>query len=70
MESPWNDGTKFQVLPNSTVCNTAYGQTGHTAGMVVALADASCRTVGTNINRTTWLQAMIPNGGEVLNTDW
>jgi prepilin-type N-terminal cleavage/methylation domain-containing protein len=70
MESPWNDGTRFQVLPVSTVCNVAYGQTGHTGGMVVVMGDASGRTVGQNISALTWRQAMTPNGGEVLGTDW
>jgi prepilin-type N-terminal cleavage/methylation domain-containing protein len=70
MESPWNDGTKFQMNPTSSQCNTAYGQTGHTAGIVVAMGDASVRTVSLSINASTWLAAMTPNGQEVLGPDW
>jgi prepilin-type N-terminal cleavage/methylation domain-containing protein len=70
MESPWNDGTKFQIQPTDAQCNAAYASTGHSGGMVVSMADGSGRTVGSSINSTTFLQVCTPNGGEIINNDW
>ncbi len=70
MESPWNDGTRFPLNPTSTQCNTAYASTGHTGGMVVAMADASVRTISTSVSATTFQAAMTPTGGEILGSDW
>jgi prepilin-type N-terminal cleavage/methylation domain-containing protein len=70
MESPWNDGTKFQINPTQITCNVAYGSTGHTGGMVVGLADGSSRVVAPNITALTFLQIMTPNGGEVVGPDF
>jgi len=70
MESPWNDGTKFLIQPTDNQCNSAYPSTGHSGGMVVAMADASGRTVASSINATTFLQVCTPNGGEIVGNDW
>lgn len=63
--SPWNDGTKFQmgVPVVNAVCY--YGQTWHTGGIVMGMADASVRTISPSISATSWLQAARPNDGEV-----
>ena len=70
MESPWNDGTKFQTQPTSTTCNTGYAQTGHAGGMVVAMADASARTVAPSVSQSTWLTVCTPNGNEIVGPDF
>jgi len=70
MESPWADGTKFQLNPTSAQCNTAYGQTGHSAGMVAALGDASVRVIAQSMSNTTFIAACTPNGMEILGSDW
>jgi len=70
MESPWADGTKFQLNPTSFQCNAAYAQTGHNGGMVVAMADASARTVAQSVSATTFFSVCTPNGGEILPADW
>jgi hypothetical protein len=70
MESPWNDGTKFQVFPSADQCNVAYGQTGHADGMVIIMADASARTISPSIAAKTWTALCTPQGGEVLGSDW
>jgi prepilin-type N-terminal cleavage/methylation domain-containing protein len=70
MESPWFDGTRFQVNPTALVCNVAYGQTGHAGGMVVALGDASCRSLALTISNTTFMALCTPNGGEILGPDF
>ena len=70
MESPWNDGTKFQTQPTSLTCNTGYAQTGHNGGMVIAMADASARTVAPSVSQPTWLAVCTPNGNEILGPDF
>jgi prepilin-type N-terminal cleavage/methylation domain-containing protein len=70
MESPWNDGTRFQVLPTPAACETRYAQTGHTGGMNVVLADGSGRTVSDTVSALTYQHAMQPNDGTPLGADW
>ena len=70
MESPWNDGTKFQTQPTTLTCNVGYAQTGHNGGMVIAMADASARTVAPSVSQSTWLAVCTPNGNEILGPDF
>ena len=70
MESPWADGTRFQVNPPADICNVAYPQTGHDGGMMVAMADSSVRSIGLSISNTTWMAICTPNGGERLGADF
>jgi prepilin-type N-terminal cleavage/methylation domain-containing protein/prepilin-type processing-associated H-X9-DG protein len=70
MESPWNDGTRFQVLPTPAQCQKQYAQTGHAGGMNVALADGSCRSVISNISAVTYQHAIQPNDATPLGSDW
>jgi prepilin-type N-terminal cleavage/methylation domain-containing protein len=70
MESPWNDGTKFQLVPTVDQCIKAYPQTGHAAGLNVSLADGSTRSVSPAISAQTFLYAMRPNDGQPLGPDW
>jgi len=64
---------KFQVQPNpftTGVCIYYLPQTPHPGGCLVALGDASTRSVSPGISPQTWGQAMSPSGGEVLGNDW
>jgi prepilin-type N-terminal cleavage/methylation domain-containing protein/prepilin-type processing-associated H-X9-DG protein len=70
MESPWNDGTKFQLLPDPTTCLKQYAQTGHAGGMNVAMADGSSHNVSTTISAITYQHAIQPNDGQPLGADW
>jgi prepilin-type N-terminal cleavage/methylation domain-containing protein/prepilin-type processing-associated H-X9-DG protein len=77
MEAPWNDGTKFQVLPTPGPsvqfpygCQKSYAQTGHTGGMNIALADGSGRTVANSVSAVTYYYAISPNDGHPLGADW
>jgi prepilin-type N-terminal cleavage/methylation domain-containing protein len=70
MESPWSDGTRFQINPTSTQCNVAYAQTGHIGGMMAAMADSSVRTISPKISNTIWIALCTPNGGEKLDSDY
>ena len=65
-------GSKFQIQPNpyQTNCNPFVANTPHTSGMVVALCDASVRTISSGLSATTWWSACTPAGNEVLGSDW
>jgi prepilin-type N-terminal cleavage/methylation domain-containing protein len=75
-ETWWGTGigpqSKFQVkpLPFLGNCDPARPATGHTGGMVVCLADGSVRTLADGMSGTTWWDAVTPNGGETLPSDW
>jgi prepilin-type N-terminal cleavage/methylation domain-containing protein len=68
MESPWADGTRFQINPNSLECNVAYAQTGHAGGMSAAMADGSTRTITSAVAGQVWMALCTPNGGETINS--
>jgi prepilin-type N-terminal cleavage/methylation domain-containing protein len=56
------------VTPTS--CDFTMPSSGHTAGIMVGMADGSVRFVSQGISATTWWYAMTPQGGEVLGSDW
>jgi len=56
-------------LRNVNACTASAPSSFHTAGLQAALADGSCRTVGSGVT-TSWPYATIPNDGTSLSTDW
>ncbi|HKI33567.1 MAG TPA: DUF1559 domain-containing protein [Gemmataceae bacterium] len=60
----------FQTNPLLVNCNPLLPQTGHSAGMVVCMGDASTRTVSPSVSTTTWSAAITPASGDVLGSDW
>jgi hypothetical protein len=68
MESPWNDGTRFQLRPEPGECNVAYPSANHSS-LTVAFADTSGRLLSANISAATWTALCTPKGGEALNLD-
>jgi prepilin-type N-terminal cleavage/methylation domain-containing protein len=63
----------FQVTPNQEpprICWPGIAQTAHAAGMVIALADGSCRCLSSNISSRTYWSAVTPAGNEILGIDW
>jgi prepilin-type N-terminal cleavage/methylation domain-containing protein len=72
--SPYATNVPFQVRPtpynDPNYCEYRLPSTGHTSGMLVALADGSTRMVSSSITGTTWYGACTPSGGEVLGSDW
>jgi hypothetical protein len=38
--------------------------------MNVALADGSVRFVSASVSQATWTNALLPNDGNVLGSDW
>jgi hypothetical protein len=66
MESPWHDGTKFQLRPSSIQCNVAYPSSGHPDRLPVAMADASVRQVRLQISIEIFYSLCTPSGGEIF----
>jgi prepilin-type N-terminal cleavage/methylation domain-containing protein len=62
----------FQNQPNpyATKCSVTDPATPHANAMVVALMDASVRSVTHTISADTWNKACLPNDGNALGADW
>jgi prepilin-type N-terminal cleavage/methylation domain-containing protein len=63
----------FQVQPNpwqSTNCKSTIASTGHAGGIMVGLGDGSVRFCGKGMSATTWWQAIVPDDGLPLPSDW
>jgi hypothetical protein len=59
-----------QFNPSQTVCDPQLPSSGHTAVIVVGMADGSVRTVSPGVSPATWGYALSPAGGEILGPDW
>lgn len=60
----------FQVAPLPAKCNPRLAQTPHSAGMLVALADGSCRLLAPGISSNVYWGAVTPAGRETLGNEW
>jgi type II secretory pathway pseudopilin PulG len=63
-------GLTFQVTPPLAECDPRIPQSAHSAGLLVALADGSVRTLGQGVSPSTYWAAVTPMGGEILGNDW
>jgi len=65
-------GTSVGVYPYvpNTGCDPGRASTAHTGGMQVALADGSCRSIGTNMSGITWWSACTPRSNDFMGSDW
>ncbi len=60
----------FQVAPTANKCDPRLAQTPHSAGMLVALADGSCRLLAPGISSNVYWGAVTPAGRESLGSEW
>jgi prepilin-type N-terminal cleavage/methylation domain-containing protein len=63
-------GTTFQVQPTQATCNPDYAQSWFSGGILVGMVDGSGRMVNSSVSGLTWRNALIPNDGQVLGSDW
>jgi len=56
------------VKPNQA--HPYYPNSGHSTSVLVGLMDGSVRGVGGGINGTTWQNAIYPDDGQVLGSNW
>lgn len=59
-----------QDAPDLDDCNPYTTQSAHPSSMNVLLCDGSVRGILPLISRTTWTNAIMPNDGQTLGTDW
>jgi len=55
---------------NARACYGSRASGFHTGGLVTGLADGSVRVINRQISVTTWWNAVVPNDGNVLGSDW
>jgi prepilin-type N-terminal cleavage/methylation domain-containing protein len=60
----------FQIQPAPGKCDPVVLASPHSGVMIVGLGDGSVRTVSPSISVATWLNACIPDSGQVLGSDW
>jgi prepilin-type N-terminal cleavage/methylation domain-containing protein len=60
----------FQDRPLPKDCDNWRAQSGHRGGMNVGLGDASVRVVHPSISLGTWANALLPQDGNPLGSDW
>ncbi len=68
--SPPNLIQPLTNVTNSASCNFFQPASGHTGALMVGLADGSVHSVNSGISPATFTQAMVPNDGSALGTDW
>jgi prepilin-type N-terminal cleavage/methylation domain-containing protein len=59
----------FQVRPSPNKCNSLVPSTPY-SGLLVGLGDASVKMVSPSVSLTTWWNALNPDDGSVLGSDW
>jgi prepilin-type N-terminal cleavage/methylation domain-containing protein len=67
---PQNYVTVPQIAPLKTQCDPHRVQSFSAGGILVALLDASARSVSPAISQTTWAWAILPDDGMSLGSDW
>jgi prepilin-type N-terminal cleavage/methylation domain-containing protein len=60
----------FQVRPPISYCDYSSPQSTASAGLLVALCDASVRNVSPSVSLSTWRAACTPQSGDTLGNDW
>lgn len=63
-------GATFQHYPLDTDCDPNYAQSLSESGLQVAMADGTVRTVAPTLTGLTWRNAILPDDGLLLGSDW
>jgi prepilin-type N-terminal cleavage/methylation domain-containing protein len=66
--APLSYPPQFDVMPNQADPNRCQGY--HSSVIIVGLLDGSVRTVSASVSANTWANAILPNDGQVLGSDW
>jgi prepilin-type processing-associated H-X9-DG protein len=59
-----------QDCPAVADASSARCQSGHPGGINALLGDGSVRNISPYISKQTWVNAILPNDGQVLGNDW
>jgi hypothetical protein len=61
---------KFQLQPFPGGALPYGAATPHSSGILAALGDGSVRNVAPSVSQATWQNAILPDDGQVLGSDW
>ena len=67
---PWSFAVPFQPKPPVKACDPLRLQSFSLGGIMVGMGDGSVRSVSTGVSAATWGQAIDPNDGLPLGSDW
>ena len=59
-----------QFQPSKAACNPGQLQGAYAGGIMVGLGDGSVRLVNSGVSQNTWQNAVTPNDGNPLGSDW
>jgi prepilin-type N-terminal cleavage/methylation domain-containing protein len=59
-----------QIKPTQAACSSALAQGIHTGVIECLLMDGSVRSVNSSISQPTWQNALMPDDGNTLGSDW
>jgi prepilin-type N-terminal cleavage/methylation domain-containing protein len=59
-----------QFQPSASACDPTRTQGPYAGGMMVGLGDGSIRLVNSGVSQLTWNEAIFPNDGQPLGSDW
>jgi prepilin-type N-terminal cleavage/methylation domain-containing protein len=59
-----------QFQPSASACQPNRTQGPYAGGMMVGLGDGSIRLMNSGVSALTWSEAMFPNDGQPLGSDW
>jgi prepilin-type N-terminal cleavage/methylation domain-containing protein len=65
-----NSMFQLQPTPYVTNCDPARASTPHSGGMMVAMGDASIRSIPASLSNRSYWYAATPAGSEVMGSDW
>jgi len=67
----WSNGQQFQIAPgNASAATDSIPQSHAVGALQVSLWDGSVRGVSLGVQPQTFVNAMTPNGNEVMGSDW
>lgn len=64
------NGRMFQTGPSAQACDWYTVQGGHNGVMMVGMGDGSVRGCSDSMSFNTWRNAVTPNDGNPLGSDW
>ena len=69
-DGTWNQPPQYGITPGQKKCDRARSQAIHTGVVNTLLMDGSVRGTSSGVTQPTWQNALTPNDGNVLGTDW
>jgi prepilin-type N-terminal cleavage/methylation domain-containing protein len=66
----WNLPPQIGITIEQNACDRNRSQTFHPAAACVGLMDGSVRSVSGSVSQPTWQNALVPDDGQMLGSDW